>query len=652
MRRLCVVVALALSVAPAKSFGASVDVRPSVDPLNGYVVWIGDGDSAASLDVARDPAGMRITSAAGPLTVGSGCRAVGSTAATCPFHQIESKLGAGDDRLRLDLPTETGDGGSFAGAEVAGGPGDDWIGGVGGGWHLYGEGGNDHLIVEGGGGGAPAGGATMHGGDGNDELRANTTIGGHFFDGAGDDLIVGSESLDDQLHDGPGADVFHGGGGQRDTVSYADRTTGVSVDLDGEADDGAPGEHDLIDSDVENVTGSLGDDTITGSAERNAIDGLAGDDTLDGGDGIDELRGGYGDDLLEGGGGDDVLFNDEGRFDVPPGEGPGADEFRGGDGIDGVAYASAETPVTASLDGLRNDGRDGENDLIGPDVEEIGGGSAPDHLIGNDQPNVMWGLPGDVVDGLGGDDTFVPPQNFCRDPLDCLPAHFDGGDGIDTIDESASFAPALWLDLSRGGGARAETVSIENVIGSTYGDRIVGDAARNSISSGAGSDAISTRGDGADEVSCGDDRDWVDADPADTVDASCESVDTVGEPPGVALGKGRVRVNRQAAHFYVELSRPGLHLTLRLYVRRRHRLRRWGSTTLDTDWWGRQRVTVPIVSKRLRGLDRQTVLHGRISAIAVDLGGDRTEHTRRVEVLVRPHANEPVPGSDFPQLRR
>lgn len=60
-------------------------------------------------------------------------------------------------------------------------------------------------------------------------------------------------------------------------------------------------------SNIENLTGSLFDDTLIGDAEANTLIGRAGDDSLDGGAGNDVLRGGAGEDTLVAGAGVDEL---------------------------------------------------------------------------------------------------------------------------------------------------------------------------------------------------------------------------------------------------------------------------------------------------------------------------------------------------------
>jgi Ca2+-binding RTX toxin-like protein len=65
---------------------------------------------------------------------------------------------------------------------------------------------------------------------------------------------------------------------------------------------------------IENVYGSLFDDTIIGDNANNRLVGNDGNDTLSGAGGIDYLLGGTGNDRMSGGSGADV-FLFEGQFD-------------------------------------------------------------------------------------------------------------------------------------------------------------------------------------------------------------------------------------------------------------------------------------------------------------------------------------------------
>ena len=65
--------------------------------------------------------------------------------------------------------------------------------------------------------------------------------------------------------------------------------------------------------DIENVRGSLFDDTLVGNEFSNSFVGNAGNDFLDGGLGNDTLNGGLGADIMIGGPGDDTMFGGAGN---------------------------------------------------------------------------------------------------------------------------------------------------------------------------------------------------------------------------------------------------------------------------------------------------------------------------------------------------
>jgi Ca2+-binding RTX toxin-like protein len=180
---------------------------------------------------------------------------------------------------------------------------------------------------------------TMYGGNGNDSLEG---LDGDdkLYGGAGSDGLSGGKGRDrldggagDDRMDGDGsgtvyADVLLGGSGI-DTISYFDRTAGVTVDADGASrDDGQAGEHDSVGADVETIIGGRGNDRLTANSGSGQLQGYAGNDVLHGGGGDDLVEGGEGRDLLYGDAGDDLLFGWE--------EKAAADTLDGGaDGVTG-----------------------------------------------------------------------------------------------------------------------------------------------------------------------------------------------------------------------------------------------------------------------------------------------------------------------------
>jgi Ca2+-binding RTX toxin-like protein len=149
--------------------------------------------------------------------------------------------------------------------------------------------------------------ATVAGGNGNDRITGgnnNDSLAG----GAGNDSLFGGPGNDflnggtDAITGSPdGADFMSGGPGV-DTAVYSQRTDNLSIDISNgrTANDGAPGEGDSVQTDVENVFGGAGNDSIVGNAAPNLISGGGGNDTIKGGAGNDRLIGGRGNDTVLG----------------------------------------------------------------------------------------------------------------------------------------------------------------------------------------------------------------------------------------------------------------------------------------------------------------------------------------------------------------
>ena len=116
--------------------------------------------------------------------------------------------------------------------------------------------------------------------------------------GAGADDVLRGQSGDDRLSGGTGADVLIGGTGV-DRATYAQREADVFLSIGDGANDGAAGEGDQIEADVEELRGGSGDDTLIGDANSNRLQGEGGSDELTGGDGNDRLVGGPGNDQLD-----------------------------------------------------------------------------------------------------------------------------------------------------------------------------------------------------------------------------------------------------------------------------------------------------------------------------------------------------------------
>jgi Ca2+-binding RTX toxin-like protein len=308
------------------------------------------------------------------------------------------------------------------------------------------------------------------------------------------------------------------------------------------------------------IVGDGGNNTLDGGAGGDTIFGLAGDDLIIGGrdtlasrdinntipvadlpdqtetdDGNDALYGGAGNDTLIGGAGDDVLDGGDGN-DVMMGQ-DGVDIFRGGAGVDTVDY-SHESPfqLLVNLETNVASGGTGSGDtfysienLIGSDdrIDRFIGTSAANHFIGQgggdffngrDGDDILdGGRDGDILYGEGGNDTIIGGAG--QDYL-------DGGAGNDTVVYTGSSA-GVTVDLAGGttSGGDADgpvqivgrgtairhdiIVDIENAVGSSFDDHLIGNAGANKLSGGSGDDTL-TGGAGSDTLNGGDGSDTAD----------------------------------------------------------------------------------------------------------------------------------------------
>lgn len=98
--------------------------------------------------------------------------------------------------------------------------------------------------------------------------------------------IVG-DTGDDTLTGGAGNDSLVGGG-DNDTADYSSATSAVTVSLavSGVQTIGGGAGNDILNS-IENLSGSIYNDSLTGDGSSNSLYGGLGDDTLDGGAGND-----------------------------------------------------------------------------------------------------------------------------------------------------------------------------------------------------------------------------------------------------------------------------------------------------------------------------------------------------------------------------
>ncbi len=415
----------------------------------------------------------------------------------------------------------TGDNGEN---QLAGGDGADILRGLDGNDALEGNDGDDTLYgndgddtLQGG-----AGDDTLIGGYGNDTLEGgndeDTLVGDH-----GDDILDGGDG-DDTLIGGEGADQFIGGNGF-DTVDYSALGSGLVLDLQTGIHSGwATGDQfnsieAIIATDFnDDLTGSDGAETLYGNGGDDTIRANGGNDTVLGGQGHDQIWGGTGHDVIQGGDGDDQLYGENGDDRLMGGR--GADALYGGGGIDIADYsdvtdgfvfnfATGERTGAAALDTFDS-------------IEGVAGGAGADTLTGAANDDILEGGGGnDLIDGGAGNDRLIGGDGNDRFLAGDGADLFDGSAGVDTIDMRAN-ATAAEVDLTAGTGAGSmagdQFSNIENLLGTSYDDRLIGDGADNSFEGRKGADVLAGAGGrdslrgggGADQVNggAGNDKLW------------------------------------------------------------------------------------------------------------------------------------------------
>ncbi|MGV6850126.1 MAG: calcium-binding protein [Marinibacterium sp.] len=264
------------------------------------------------------------------------------------------------------------------------------------------------------------------------------------------DVIVGtafdddirSGRGDDQITSSAGMDIYQGGAGDHDALSFASDPNAVLVNLTtGAGTDGWQNRETI--SGIEDISGSAFGDTLIGNHTANAISGESGADEIKGLDGNDHLLGGDGNDVVKGGAGNDRIEGNAGD-DVLSG-GDGADDMAGGSGDDVMEGGSARDVLSGGIgaDTLRG-GKHGDT---------INGGAGNDLLMGDAGSDVVDGGKGndalnggkgnDTLSGGTGDDTFVFQKGFGRDKI----ADFDATSNGEKIDLSGVQAIKSWNDL-------------------------------------------------------------------------------------------------------------------------------------------------------------------------------------------------------------
>jgi hypothetical protein len=272
-------------------------------PYDDIVLDLGDGDDELNLrdlhgSVDAGPGDDDIVVAGPPSQLQGGAGADLLDARLAPGSAISYRDHTAGVTVRLNALADDGspgEGDNVLGSlgSIEGGSGDDTLESGADAASLAGGGGNDTLV------GSPEG-ESLLGQDGDDDIAA----------GGGNDSLAG----------GAGTDLLSGGPGH-DEASYAGAVTPLRLSIGDGPNDGAAGEGDDIQADVEDLIGGSGADVMIGTAEANRLVGLGGADRMFGGDGPDALLGaGDGDRLDAGRGSDSVIAGGRDRLLLDDGD--------------------------------------------------------------------------------------------------------------------------------------------------------------------------------------------------------------------------------------------------------------------------------------------------------------------------------------------
>lgn len=343
-------------------------------------------------------------------------------------------------------------------------------------------------------------GNVLEGGAGNDLLKGN----------GGNDSLTGG-SGDDELDGGTGNDILTGGSGNDTyTVDSADDQI-IELYNAGLDTVNISSEYYQLSEHIENAV-SIFSRSVTSSSEYSTIAGNSLANRIEGSNFNDRLYGGAGDDLLIGKEGDDFIQG-----------GIGNDDIQGGEGTDTASFQDAEYSITLAINPgtgkLTVSSADGSDSL--DSIEIIYASNFDDSLTGDIFSDIIHGESGnDFIDGAdsddylygdSGDDTFLDWQGKNT---------IDGGTGNNTL-SYANFQPGLLfsatvtIDLNaRQSYIEADVftssfpgfvsprfkaninnfTNIQNAIGSSFADSIIGDENANYLAGLDGNDSLSGMG--------------------------------------------------------------------------------------------------------------------------------------------------------------
>ena len=245
-----------------------------------------------------------------------------------------------------------------------------------GGDRLFGDAGDDRLVV------TDAGGAELHGGAGNDALVVDVSASypgsSQLYGDDGDDLLTG-DTTQERLDGGRGTDEMRGGLG--DDTYVVDRPEDVIIELANQGADTVEVRYSyILGADLENLL-------LTGTADANGW-GNAAANMLTGNDADNRLNGLGGGDTMAGGKGNDIYVVNHAGDQIVESNAQGSD----------TALSSIDYTLGTAVEHLT---------LLGSADRAATGNTGANRLTGNAGDNLITGNGGaDVLKGNLGADTF------------------------------------------------------------------------------------------------------------------------------------------------------------------------------------------------------------------------------------------------------
>ncbi|EJL01400.1 type I secretion target, putative [Pseudomonas fluorescens Q2-87] len=385
---------------------------------------------------------------------------------------------------------------------------------------FYGGGGNDLYIIN----GTASQFVRESAGGGDDEVRTNQTnvtlateverltfTGTGNFIGRGNvsDNIITSGAGNDLLFGGAGADKFFGGEGA-DTVSYADSTAGVTINIQTGIHTGiAAG--DTYDS-IESITGSNFSDVFVGDAGINVFNGGTGMDMLSFASESSGITLDLSAPLLTGvAAGDSYtsieIFQGTAQADTFTGSAGAAENFIGGGGADtlngsglgdGAWYLTSSAGVQIDLLAGTTSGGDAQGDVLA-NIDNLIGSQFSDTLTGNANANKLEGGAGDDLLYGGDGDDFIYGGTVTDTSALALPPSGNeadtllGGNGNDTM-RSSNYDTGSVLYGEAGNDSLTVTSGIAD--GGDGSDTLTGNGYGYQLRGGAGFDTFNMNASG------------------------------------------------------------------------------------------------------------------------------------------------------------